>query len=129
MERRTALTSFLYVYPSSPPPHPSPPPRYISTTFLSINMSTVGWVGFFSGFTSAAIAAAAAFSVYRIIGIRPEPVHAQAMEILNKDRRVISALGPISYGYFRAGKVKAYMIYQGHFALGDGSRGYVPRTF
>ena len=88
-------------------------------------MSTIGWIGFFSGFTSAAITAAAAFSVYSIIGIRPEPVHAQAMEILNKDRRVISALGPISYGYFRAGKVKAYMIYQGHFALGDGSRGYV----
>ena len=91
--------------------------RLIST-FMHIDFTTVAWVGFGTGFLSAALSAGGAFTLHRWLEIRPQYVYRDVMNTIRDSALVESTFG----SRVSSGELRAYRVDGGHMAVNDSMR-------
>ena len=91
--------------------------RLIST-FMHIDFTTVAWIGFGTGFLSAALSAGGALTVHRWLEIRPQFVYRDVMSTIRDSALVESTFG----SRVSSGELRAYRVDGGHMTVNDNMR-------
>jgi hypothetical protein len=96
---------------------------YLTSTFMNMSLTYIGYVGFMAGLGSGAVCASLFWWFWRTFGIRPEPVYQEALKVIQSDPDAVERLGKITLGSVKSGAMRAYKLDGGNFDAGDGSRG------
>ena len=90
------------------------------STFMGLNFTTVAWVGWAGGFVSASIAAGGAYTLKKMMEIRPQLVYYHCMDVIRASALAESTLGSkITTG---TENLRAYRVDGGHLSVGDSMR-------
>lgn len=91
---------------------------WITSSFMHVNFSTVGFIGFAAGFLSASLCAGGAYATYRFLTIRPEFVYRKALSSIGGHEISKEVLG----GTVHSGSLRAYTLRTGGVGLNSERR-------